>query len=203
MNSKTRKSLLLSIIATTLLIPFPNITLAGSEKDQTDGTISISGVVMDKTIQIDGYSCNLIGAGLLRYRTVFKGYVAALYLEKKHTSGDLFKDIPKSLVIEYFHGIAAQGFISATQQGFRNNLSKDQLEAIHERARTLYSLYRDVKPRDRYSFTYIPGIGSRIALNGKVLGTINGLDFSNAMLSIWLGPNPLDQTLKKALLGEN
>ena len=84
-----------------------------------------------------------------------------------------------------------------------NNLSKDKLEAINERAKTLYSLYRDVKPRDRYSFTYIPGIGSQIALNGKVLGTINGLDFSNAMLSIWLGPNPLDQTLKKALLGKN
>jgi hypothetical protein len=33
------------------------------------------------------------------------------------------------------------------------------------------------------------------------LGTISGLDFANAMLSIWLGPNPLDQTLKKALLG--
>jgi hypothetical protein len=42
---------------------------------------------------------------------------------------------------------------------------------------------------------------SQIALNGKILGTISGLDFANAMLSIWLGPNPLDQTLKKALLG--
>jgi hypothetical protein len=203
MSSRTPRFLFLSIIVATLLIPFPNIALAGLDKRQSAGAIIISGVMIDKTIQIDGYSCNLIGAGLLRYRTVFKGYVAALYLEKTHTPGDLFKDIPKSLVIEYFHGIAAQGFISATRQGFMNNLSKDQLGAINERAKILYSLYRDVKPTDRYSFTYLPGIGSRIALNGKVLGTINGLDFSNAMLSIWLGPNPLDQTLKKALLGEN
>lgn len=202
MNGKTRKLLLISIIMTTLLIPFPNIALAGLDTRQSDGTISISGVVLDKTFQIEGYSYKLIGAGLLRYRTVFKGYVAALYLGKEHTARDLFKDIPKSLVIEYFHGIAAQGFISATRQGFMNNLSRDQLEAINERATTLYSLYRDVKPRDRYSFTYIPGIGSQIALNGKVLGTISGLDFSNAMLSIWLGPNPLDQALKKALLDE-
>jgi len=203
MNSKTQKLLLISIFLTTILIPFPDIALADSDKGQSAGTITISGVVMDKTVHIDGYSCDLIGAGLLRYRTVFKAYVAALYLGKKHTSSDLFKDIPKSLVIEYFHGIAAQGFISATQQGFMNNLSKDQLEAINERAKILYSLYRDVMPRDRYSFSYIPGIGSQIALNGKVLGTINGLDFSNAMLSIWLGPNPLDQNLKKALLGKN
>ncbi len=203
MNSKTRKLLLISFILTILLIPFPDIALADLDKSQSTGTITISGVVMDKTVQVDGHACNLIGAGLLRYRTVFRAYVAALYLEKKHTSGDLYKDIPKSLVIEYFHAIDAQGFISATQQGFMNNLSKDKLEAINERAKILYSLYRDVKPRDRYSFTYIPGIGSQIALNGKVLGTINGLDFSNAMLSIWLGPNPLDQTLKKALLGKN
>jgi hypothetical protein len=82
-----------------------------------------------------------------------------------------------------------------------NNLSREQMEAIDQGAKTLYSLYRDVKPGDRYSFTYIPGIGSQIALNGKILGTISGLDFAHGMLSIWLGPNPLDQTLKKALLG--
>ncbi|HHO75652.1 MAG TPA: hypothetical protein ENN05_04400 [Deltaproteobacteria bacterium] len=83
------------------------------------------------------------------------------------------------------------------------NLPRDQLEAINERAKTLYSMYRDVKPGDRCSFTYIPGTGAQIALNGKVLGAIEGLDFSNAMLSIWLGPDPLDQTLKRALLGGN
>jgi len=82
-----------------------------------------------------------------------------------------------------------------------NNLSREQMEAIDQRAKTLYSLYRNVKPGDRYSFTYIPGIGSQIALNGKILGTINGLDFANAMLSIWLGRNPLDQALKNTLLG--
>jgi Chalcone isomerase-like len=203
MNIKTRKLLLISIILTTLLIPFPDIARAGLDKSQSAGTITISGVVMDKTVQIDGHTCNLIGAGLLRYRTVFRAYVAALYLEKKHTSGDLFKDIPKSLVIEYFHAIDAQGFISATRQGFKNNLSKEQLEAIDQSARAFYSLYRDVKPSDRYSFTYIPGKGSELALNGRVLGKISGLDFANAFLSIWLGPNPLNQTLKKALLGEN
>jgi hypothetical protein len=203
MNSKTRKLLLISIILTTLLIPFPDTARAGLDKSHSAGTITISGVVMDKTVQVDGHTCNLIGAGLLRYRTVFKAYVAALYLGKKHTSGDLFKDIPKSLVIEYFHAIDAQGFISATRQGFKNNLSKEQLEAIDQRARAFYSLYRDVKPSDRYSFTYIPGIGSELALNGRVLGKISGLDFANAFLSIWLGPNPLDQNLKKALLGGN
>ncbi len=203
MYRKTLKHLLISIVMTPLFIPLPNIALAVLDEGRPPGTVIVSGVVMDKTFQIGGYSFDLIGAGLLRYRTVFKGYVAALYLGKGHNSGDVFKDIPKSLVIEYFHGIAAQGFISATQQGFKNNLSKEQLEAIDQRARAFYSLYRDVQPGDRYSFNYITGKGSELALNGKVLGTVSGLDFANAFLSIWLGPNPLDKNLKKALLGVN
>jgi hypothetical protein len=201
MNRHVWSLFLISILLTIILIPVPGMTQAGPEKNRSTGTVTISGVVFDKTVQINGRTCDLIGAGLLRYRVVFKGYVAALYLERGNASGEVFKDIPKSLVIEYFHAIDAQAFISSTRQGFMNNLSREQMEAIDQRAKTLYSLYRDVKPGDRYSFTYIPGIGSQIALNGKILGTISGLDFANAMLSIWLGPNPLDQTLKKALLG--
>jgi len=201
MNRSVWKFFLISILLIPILSPVPGMTQAGPGTSQSTGTITISGVVYDKTVTINGRTCALIGAGLLRYRVVFKGYVAALYLERGNASGDVFKDIPKSLVIEYFHAIDAQAFISSTRQGFMNNLSREQMEAIDQRAKTLYSLYRDVKPGDRYSFTYIPGIGSQIALNGKILGTISGLDFANAMLSIWLGPNPLDQTLKKALLG--
>lgn len=181
---------------------FPGRTQAQSDKSRSVDTVTIADVVMEKAIHVDGHTCNLVGAGLLRYRVVFKGYVAGLYLEEKHGPVDVFEDIPKSLVIEYFHAIDAQGFISATRQGFRNNLSTGQLEATARRAAVLYSLYRDVKPRDRYSFTYIPGKGSELALNGRVLGTIRGLDFANAFLSIWLGPNPLDQSLKQALLGQ-
>lgn len=201
MNRYVWKLFLISILLINILMPVPGMTQTGLRTSQSAGTITISGVVFDKMVAINGRTCALIGAGLLRYRVVFKGYVAALYLERRNASGDVFKDIPKSLVIEYFHAIDAQAFISSTRQGFMDNLSREQREAIDQGAKTLYSLYRDVKPGDRYSFTYIPGIGSQIALNGKILGTISGLDFANAMLSIWLGRNPLDQSLKKALLG--
>jgi hypothetical protein len=112
-----------------------------AEKNRSTGTVTISGVVFDKTIQINGHTCDLIGAGLLRYRVVFKGYVAALYLERGKASGDVFKDIPKSLVIEYFRAIDAEAFISSTRQGFMNNLSREQMEAIDQGAKT--PIYRE------------------------------------------------------------
>lgn len=196
-------NLIISSLAMTLLSSLVCIAWADGAEGLSTGAISVSGVMFNKTVEVNGHTCELIGAGLLRYRAVFRGYVAGLYLEKGHGPEEVFKDIPKCLVIEYFHSITAQDFIAATRQGFKNNLTREQLESIRERAQVLYSLYRDVKPGDRYTYTYIPGTGSELALNGKVLGTISGLDFANAMLSIWLGRNPLDQNLKEALLGGN
>jgi hypothetical protein len=202
-KDKLKTRILAMAVFIILILSLPSIPYADMEKGQSTHTISVSGVVLNKTITVNGRTCELIGAGLLRYRVVFRGYVAALYLGKGHGAEEIVTEIPKSLVIEYFHAIATQDFITSTEQGFANNLSQDQKESIRERAKVFYSLYRDVKPRDRYTFTYIPGRGSELALNGRVLGTINGLDFANAVFSIWLGRNPLDQDLKKALLGGN
>lgn len=179
----------------------PTVITASAESRPSSGAVNVAGVAMDKSATLEGFPADLAGAGLLRYRVIFKGYVAGLYLSRGQKADDVFKDIPKRLLIEYFHAIPARGFVEATRQGLANNLSREQLAAIQDRADALYALYRDVKPGDRYAFTYIPGVGSRIALNEKILGTIGGLDFANAFLSIWLGPNPLDLELKRALLG--
>jgi hypothetical protein len=104
MNRHVWSLFLISILLTIILLPVPGMTQVGPGTSQSTGTVTISGVVFDKTVQINGRTCDLIGAGLLRYRVVFKAYVAALYLERGNfASGDVFKDIPKSLVIEYFH----------------------------------------------------------------------------------------------------
>jgi hypothetical protein len=49
---------------------------------------------------------------------------------------------------------------------------------------------------------YIPESGTRVTLNGEPKGeAIAGDDFYRALLRIWLGENPVDSSLKKALLG--
>ena len=65
------------------------------------------------------------------------------------------------------------------------------------------SLYVDVQPGDRYALTYIPGIGTELALNGQPMGVIEGADFAAAIFSLWLGENPYDKRFKSALLGLN
>ena len=62
-------------------------------------------------------------------------------------------------------------------------------------------MYVDVKPGDRYALTYVPGVGTELAFNGKPRGVIEGADFAAAYFAIWLGPQPLDNSLKEKLLG--
>jgi hypothetical protein len=38
--------------------------------------------------------------------------------------------------------------------------------------------------------------------NKKELGTIQGLNFKKALFGIWLGKDPADSKLKKAMLGK-
>ena len=109
--------------------------------------------------------------------------------------------MPKRLEIEYFYAIAADGFANATDVGIAANVDTPTFEALKPRIARLNALYRDVRPGDRYALTYLPGVGTELALNGKRLGVIEGADFAVALFSIWLGPKPLDVPLKTQLLG--
>jgi hypothetical protein len=63
-------------------------------------------------------------------------------------------------------------------------------------------LYEDVQPGDRYSLTYIPGRGTELALNGVPKGIIRGAEFAEAVFSIWLGPEPINSSFKKQIIGK-
>jgi hypothetical protein len=110
-------------------------------------------------------------------------------------------DVPKRLELEYFWAIAGPDFGKAADATLKENVSAETLAHLRPRMEQINALYQDVKPGDRYSLTYIPGVGTELALNGKVKGTIEGADFAAAYFAIWLGPNPINASLKSQLLG--
>ena len=81
------------------------------------------------------------------------------------------------------------------------NISAEEIDRLRAKIDYHNSLYVDVKPGDRYSLTYTPGVGTELALNGTPLGVIEGADFAAAIFSLWLGENPYDKRFKDALLG--
>jgi hypothetical protein len=52
----------------------------------------------------------------------------------------------------------------------------------------------------RLEFSYLPGTGTELTLNGRRLALIEGADFARAYFAIWLGHRPLDEPLRDRLL---
>jgi hypothetical protein len=164
----------------------------------------IEGVVFADRLSIGTSELRLRGAGLLRYRVFIKGYVAALYLDESSsgdvTPGSVLTDVPRRLEIEYFWAIPADRFAEATVEGIARNTDPQTFEGLRSRIDRINALYEDVEPGDRYALTYIPGVGTELALNGRRLGLIEGADFSAALFAIWIGDDPLDEALRSQLL---
>jgi hypothetical protein len=140
------------------------------------------------------------GAGLLRVMAFAKVYVIALYLPEDCASKMVLSDVPKRLEVEYMRSIAGNDFGRVTNKKISENVDQQTYERLRPRIEYHNSLYQDVQPGDRYSLTYIPGKGTELALNGEPQGVIEGADFAAAVFSIWLGPKPISESLKKDLL---
>jgi hypothetical protein len=54
---------------------------------------------------------------------------------------------------------------------------------------------------DVFEFIYLPESGLDVIRNSKHLDTIEGLDFKKAFFGIWISDNPVQKSLKKAMLG--
>jgi hypothetical protein len=160
----------------------------------------IEGVEFADRIVAGDTELSLSSLALLRYRVVFRGYVAGLYLPEGTDPGTSLSDVPKRLEIEYFWSIDADRIGAVGEEVLARNVPPETLSALRGRIDAINDLYEDVSPGDRYSLTYLPGTGTRLARNGRILGTIPGADFARAYFSIWLGDDPIDLAFRDQLL---
>jgi hypothetical protein len=167
----------------------------------SSAAVHIEGVSFPRSVMVDNTKMQLRGHGLLRYLVVIKAYVGALYLPEPAEATDVLEPVAKRLELEYFHAIGKEDFSKATRMKIQDNVTPEESERIRDRLEAFVGLYQSVEPGDRYALTYIPGVGTELALNGKPLGTIAGSDFARAVFAIWLGPNPIDTGFRDALMG--
>jgi len=87
----------------------------------------------------------------------------------------------------------------------KDNVSEDEMKALEPRIRQLTSIMLGIKEARkgmRISLDWT-GAGTEVLVDGKPGGTpILGEDFYRALLKIWLGDKPVQENLKKVLLGE-
>lgn len=165
-------------------------------------TIKIYGTFFDKELIVSDYQLQLKGTALLRYLVFIEAYAGALYLPVDIRGDQALKDIPRHLVLDYRVGIQAKDFGKATTIKIKESLSNEVYNRLAPKVEQLNQLYRDVNSGDRYALTYIPGKGTTLSYNAIPLGTIEGVEFSKALFSIWIGENPIDESFRDKLLGK-
>ncbi len=165
----------------------------------------LSGVfVDDEFTTAEGQQLVLNGAGL-REKFWVDVYVGSLYLQSRSDDvGEILSQPgPYRVQLDFvYKEVAREKLLDSWREGFEKNQSEDSLRQLQARIDAFYALFdASALAKDRYSFDYIPGTGTRVSKNQQVLGVIAGEDFKNALLEIWLGNHPADKKLKKGMLG--
>jgi len=162
--------------------------------------LTVENILFVDSTTIGGTPVPLRNAALLRYLKFIKAYVAALYLPEGVKAEDALSDLPKRLEISYLVSIKGPDFDKGAAPVLERNQTPAELARLKGRLDRINAAYKDVKPGDRYSLTYLPGRGTELALNGTPLIVIEGADFATAYFGIWLGREPIDEKLKRDLL---
>jgi len=163
---------------------------------------NLAGVTLPDTAQAGGKTLVLNGLGL-RKKFVVKVYVAGLYLEQKSPdAGAILKaDAPKRIVMHFLHGVSKSQMTDAFSESFNNN-TPDARKTMQPEIDRLLAALEPLKEGDQMVFTYVPGTGTSLAINGNDKLTIAGAAFAPVLFSVWLGPKPPNEDLKKGLLGQ-
>ena len=162
----------------------------------------VSGVTLDDKTQVEGRDLVLNGAGL-RKRFVFRVYVVGLYLAQK-TADAVNVAGPKRVSIHMLRDVGADQFTEALVEGLRANHSEADFQKLEPRVKELSDVMAQIGEAKKGMAIALDWTGSetRLVVNGKPAGKpIAGEDFYRALLRIWVGEHPVQDDLKKALLG--
>jgi hypothetical protein len=165
------------------------------------GAVATGRADFAEAVVVGDQTLTLMGSGVLRYRRLIKVYTGALYTVPGLAPEAVLANTPKRLEVVYLRAFKGADFGPATYSGLAKNISAAEIERLRPRIEQHNQLYVDVAPGDRYALTYLPGVGTELALNGQPRGVVEGADFAAALFSMWLGERPLDEPFKRALLG--
>lgn len=139
----------------------------------------------------------ILGEGTARWG-LFKLYDAKVSAPK-NISADTLLDDSTELKLElcYHRRLTVDNFVD----GANHVLEKQALTpTLQQAVDKLHQAYQPVDKGDCYVLAYQPNQGTRLILNQKTLVTVDTPGFKATYFGIWLGEQPLSNTLKNALL---
>jgi len=163
---------------------------------------SVGGVSVPETVQADGKTLRLNGAGLRTF-SIFHVhvYVAALYLEHPASDPDAILNSPeiKLVRVNFVHDVSAEQARHSWQDGLANNCRPPACVLDPNEVATFLARVPAMRAGERFSLLFEQR-GAEVYLDDHPLGFIPDREFAEAILATFLGPKPGSQDLKRELL---
>ena len=163
----------------------------------------VAGVKFDERVRIADTELALSGAGL-RQRFIFDVYAMGLYV-RDAKADPVMQPGAKRIAIHMLRDVDAGTFTQALVDGMRPNHDAATMKALEPRIGELSAMMASLKEAKKgmaITLDWLPAAGTQMTVNGKAAGApIAGEDFYRALLRIWLGDKPVQDDLKRALLG--
>lgn len=159
---------------------------------------SVEVPVKDRNVKL-----GLTGVGL-RTRVGLRVYAVASYVQDGtpvRTAEDVVKaDAVRMLHLVMERTVEPADFIGAIKDAMAKSYPADKFAAEFKQ---LTEAVGDTaaKKGDHVTLLSVPGAGVRVRLADKVDVTVKGADFARALWEVYLGPKPVDEVLKKGLVG--
>ncbi len=171
----------------------------------THAQVTIIGVTLPATIKAGDSNLSLNGGGI-RKKVFFKLYVGGLYLSEKSSDAAAIvnADKPMAVKLQITSGmISSENMSEAILEGFEASTG-GKTEPLKAKIAAFVNTFKkdEIVEGNVFDIVYVPGKGVESYKNGKLQGTIEGMDFKKALFGIWLGSKPADDDLKTAMLGK-
>ena len=167
---------------------------------------TINNITLPAKIKQDNTELTYNGGGIRKKFGVVKVYVIGLYAPEKSKNGNelISADKPLAVRLVITSGMATSSRMSeAIQEGFGKSM-KGNTAPLQTQITSFIETFKkeDIKEGDVFELWYIPGVGVKSFKNGQLKNTTPGLDFKKALYGIWLSDTPVDDDLKKQMLGQ-
>jgi hypothetical protein len=167
----------------------------------------LEGVKLEQRILVDGQALELNGMAL-RTRMFFKVYVAGLYLPQRSSNARraIEGNGAKRIVLVMMRDATAQQFCDSILDRMERNNTLAEMQGVRPQTEALFAKIRAVgeaRSGMRIVLDYAPSlVATTLFIDGVPQGApIPGEAFFRALLRVWLGDDPSQPELKRALLG--
>jgi len=165
----------------------------------------VDGVAIDDSVQLDGTPLVLNGAGT-RIVYVVKTYVAALYVPQRSDSPEqlLAQRGACRLSLTMLADLSSEWLAERFVRALRANLHDSEFERLRPRVERLIDTMLTLGQTRKGERIDIDSVGgaTQVSVDGHALGPpVPGEDLFRAILRIFVGTHPLDDELRRAMLG--